>query len=208
VGQRQLRQFGDELGQRVAAVANFCRAIGLVDQSVAENAVNQAGGVAQQVLDDHRPMLRLQRLDRLAVERVEFFHRHLQVGELGQILRHRGVEVELAVFDQRHRCDRDDRLGHRRQTKDCVVLHRDLVLAILVSDRLEVGDLVVARDQQHRARQFAAIDKFLVDIGQMLQPSGRKPKRFRIRMHRRRQILRRGDAHRPARKSQQQQDDR
>jgi hypothetical protein len=104
-------------------------------------------------------------------------------------------KIELALFDQHHRRDRDDRLGHRRQAEDRVLFHRDLLLAILVADRLDIGRLVVARDHQHRARQFAAIDISLIGLRNALQPRRRKAQL--LGLGDRREILGEGDA-RPA----------
>ena len=40
-------------------------------------------------------------------------HRHLHVLELRNVARHRIVEVQLALLDEHHDGDADDRLGHR-----------------------------------------------------------------------------------------------
>ncbi len=52
-----------------------------------------------------------------------------QFRELGEDARDRIVQRHLAVFDQLHEGDRDDRLGHARNAEQRILAHRGLVVA-------------------------------------------------------------------------------
>ena len=128
----------------------------------------QARGVTHQVVDGHRPRLRLERhLDRPVG--ILFLNPDLGVGELGDVLRHRLGERELALFRQHHGGKRDDRLGHRRNAEDRVVGHRRPGLLVAETERLVHHGLAVACDQHDRARQLAHVDADLDAVAQPLQ---------------------------------------
>jgi len=50
--------------------------------------------------------------------------RHLRIREFRNVFRERIAEQEAALLEQRHRRDRDDRLGHRMDAEDRIRLHR------------------------------------------------------------------------------------
>ena len=69
----------------------------------------------------------------------------------GSQLRHRVVEAELALFDQRQRRRRDDRLGEGGEAEDRVARHRHAGLAIELAGGAGVDFLAVVIDEHDRA---------------------------------------------------------
>ena len=109
------RQAGDQRG--VFGIADLAAAqprllIQLLHQAVAGVVVGDARGVAQQILDRHRP------LQRHEVELAVVLDADLLVGKFRDEFRDGIVEQEMAVLDQHHDADRDDRLGHREDAED------------------------------------------------------------------------------------------
>ena len=104
--------------------------------------------MAHQVTDQHR----LRGRDRIAVLLPD-----LDVLERRQVVGDRRVEVELALLNQRHRRDRNDRLGHRKDAEDGFVRHRRGLAGALDAEALLERDLALAADQQVGARNLAAL---------------------------------------------------
>ena len=119
----------------------------LVDRGAAEHAVGEAAGVRHQLAHRHR-VIRRDLRDR-AVLRIHF--RDLEVRELGNVLRHRIVELPLAFLEQHHHRDAGDRLGHRVDAEDRVLLHRRAALQVALAGGLELHDLAVLRDHRDDA---------------------------------------------------------
>src|SRR5262249_49486926 len=97
------RQTGREVLQRAiaseASLPQLALAVELVHGRIALVFVDEAGGVAQQVLDNHRPLLRLKRELDSSAQRIARFNTDHHVLEVGNILADRGREIELAVLD-------------------------------------------------------------------------------------------------------------
>ena len=163
----------DHLGERLGGEDGRL-AVHLIHGRVSEQAVGQAGGVAHQVLDGHGAFRR------------RAFGTHLDVFELGQVLRDWRGDVELALFGQDHRGDGGDGLGHGRDAEDGVLLHGRLRGAILEADGVEESDLAVAGDQQHGAGHALGVDVFLEDSLSDFQAFGRESDVFRMGGHRER----------------------
>lgn len=136
VRERDFRQLGDHFGQALPPIGDVGVDICLVDEIVPVLAVHQPRGVPQQILHDHRPALWLEGQGSFAADDVGLLDSNLQILELGQVLRDRRQQIELAFLDEHHRRNRDDRLGHRRKPEDRVDFHRDLFFAVLITDRL------------------------------------------------------------------------
>jgi hypothetical protein len=114
------------------------------------------------------------------------------VAELGQVLRHRVGDLQPAVLDHLHQRDADDRLGHRIDAEDRVLLHRigrrDIALAL---DR-HPRDLAASRHQHHRTRQQPVVDMRLGRGLDLLELDRGKPDFFRRRRHRQSELRVRG----------------
>lgn len=123
---RKLGQSGNEVGKRLVPAVHAGRAIeALVQQLVrlrAADAKDQSGGMAQQVLDRDRALLRLACEIGLAGLRVFGLDGDHQVLELGQILVDRGCEIKLVLLDQHHGGHAGDRLAHRSDPEDRIRL--------------------------------------------------------------------------------------
>ena len=85
----------------------------------AVEAIGDARGMAQQILDRDRALQRLERQRRLAAL-IRLLDADLHVGKGRNVFRDGIVERELAVLDQHHRGNRRDRLRHRIEPEDRV----------------------------------------------------------------------------------------
>ena len=142
-----------------------------MNRTIAKYTVHQPGSVTHQVLNRHRSLLRFE--DELDVAIcVAVFDADLNVLELRKVLRNRRGKIELTFLNQHHGCRGYDRLRHGCDTENRVCCHRDLLLAILKTERLEVDDFVVARDQDDRARKLFSVDIPLEKFADTLEPVG------------------------------------
>ena len=126
--------------------------------------------MTQQILDDHRALLRFKRQPGLPACRIRRLGADHDVLELGKILRDRGGEIELAPIDQHHGGHAGDRLGHRGDPEDRIALQRDGLCAVAKADGLQIGDLAVPRDGRDCARESAGIDLRLFPRADPRQP--------------------------------------
>jgi hypothetical protein len=69
--------------------------------------------------------------------------------------RHRIGELDLAVLDQHHGGDRDERLGHRIDAEDGIERHRLALFLVLVAGGVGIDELALAGDEHDRARELA-----------------------------------------------------
>ena len=178
--QRHAGDHGRVLGIGDLAAAQPRLLIELLHGAVAGVVVGQAGGVPQQVLDGHLP------LDRHEVELAVVLDADLLVGELRNELGDGVVEDEVAVLDQHHDADRDDRLGHREDAEDAVMRHRRAGGRILPADRVEPADLAAPRHHDGGPGEGALVDLALEGIRHPLQAGAREPDRFRLGVGKRR----------------------
>ena len=74
------------------------------------------------------------------------------------------VERDAAFLDQHHEGDRGDRLGHRIDAEDRVVLDRRLALEIGKTLHRAMDDLAAAIDQELGSRKPAGIDVALLEM--------------------------------------------
>jgi hypothetical protein len=132
--------------------------------------VDEAGGVAEQVLNDHRTLLRLKRESGFSARRIARFNTDHHVLKLGKILVDRGGEIELSILDQYHGGHAGDRLGHRGNPEDRIRLQRGGLCMVAKADRPQIRDFAVPRDRSHRARESARIDLSLLPGSDPLQP--------------------------------------
>jgi hypothetical protein len=188
-------QFGNDVGKSPVAVkdAGFIVEV-LVVQLVhlrLTDTMNHPGGMAQQILDDHRTLLRLVCDVGLAGRRVPGLDSNCRSLELWKILGDRGCEIELALLNQHHGGHTGDRLGHRGDPEDRIALKRDRLCAVAKANGLQISDLAVPRDGRDRAREGAGINLRLLPGRDPRQPRRREAKRFRI-AHRRDVVRARG----------------
>ena len=82
----------------------------------------------------------------------------LETRELGNELRNRVVEREAALVVVRHQGDADDRLGHRVDAEDRVLLDGDPVLDVPFAVGVEVDELPLAGDHRDDTGELAVVD--------------------------------------------------
>ncbi len=172
--QRHAGDHGRVFGVGDLAAAQPRLLVQLLDGAVAGVVVGQARGVPQQVLNGHLPLHRHQ------VELAVVLDADLLLGKLRNEFCDRVVEDEVAVLDQHHDADRDDRLGHREDAEDAVVRHRRGCGRALAADRIEPADLTAPRHHHGRAGEGALVDLALEGIRHPLQAGAREPDRFRL----------------------------
>jgi hypothetical protein len=110
-----------------------------------------------QLAHRHR-MVRRDLRDRAGL-RIHF--RDLEVRELGNVLRHRIVELPLPFLEQHHHRHAGDRLRHRVDAEDRVLLHRRGALQVALAGGFELHDLAVPRHHRHDAGQLVLVDQRL-----------------------------------------------
>ena len=178
--QRRLGETLDLLGRRKIACVIVADArqiesgldVSVLHRSIERDlAIGQTGSVPQQILHNDLAIGRNRRVaharefaggtrdtDLLALERRKEF-------------RHRIGELDLAVLDQHHGGDRDERLGHRIDAKDGIQGHRLAFILVLEARGVGIDELALARDQHDRAGEFAIGNAFLeriVDAAELL----------------------------------------
>ena len=134
-------------------LADLHLAIGGIDIGALLEAVGQSGSMPQQVDDQHRPRRRPGQEGRrgAGLEDAEVLpFRNVFVDGL--------VERDAAFLDQHHEGDRGDRLGHRIDAEDGVVLDRRLALEVGKALHRAMDHLAAAVDQKLRPRKAAGID--------------------------------------------------
>ena len=137
------RESGDGLrgfGQRAIALH--------VDLGKLLGIVRQAARVREQVANLERPARLL-----IADEG--------RVRELGQVLRHVIVWAELPFVDENHDGDGRDRLGHRGNAEERVLLHGRLVGEVALAHGFVIQDAIFVADQRHGTGEVAVVDELL-----------------------------------------------
>ena len=86
----------------------------------------------------------------------------------------------MAVLEQRHDADGNDRLGHREDAEDRVVRHRRRGRRVLPADRVEPADLALPRHQHGDAGHGSLVDLALEGVRHPLQADGGQPKLLRL----------------------------
>src|SRR5262249_55135935 len=110
--------------------------------------------------------------------------------EFRKVRRQRIVDLNLAFLGQHHERHGCDRLGHGSDAEDRIALHRNALLAILETERLEIGDLAVAGDQYDSPWNRTLVDIRLKCAAEPFESCRRKAECFRL--HRLRQAFRQG----------------
>ena len=112
VEQRQLGELRHMAGIVDAGRPQRGLGVKLLHHRGAREAISEAGGVAQQILDGDLAICRHE-LELAALLDADF-----RFGELGNEFGERVGDEKPPVFDQHHDGDRDDRLRHRVDTED------------------------------------------------------------------------------------------
>ena len=153
--QGQRGELDHELCRGLVQIHRVGGTIRRLHHRIAELAIGDAGGVAQQVL--HRDLA----LDRLEVKpapaiRAHRFDADSQVLQFRQIGGHRIDQPQPSFFCQHHHRTGDDRLGHRGDAKNRLGRHRLVLFAVGITKRVAVGHFAAPRNQHHRAGNRAA----------------------------------------------------
>jgi hypothetical protein len=175
--QRQAAKTGDERSDRLIAPEGCSRAVKQMYRRIAKSgigeiphAIDETGRIAQQVADGHRAFGRFKVLprkihhDRIPGGRILLDDPH-HTHELRQILRHGGVEFELAVIDQDHGGDAGDLLRHRADAKDRIRPHRNFLVVVRKADGLQISEFAAAGDRHDKTGGIAV-------FGLRLEPGG------------------------------------
>ena len=139
--------------------ADLGLAIGGIDIAALLEAIGEPRGVAQQVHDQHRPRRRTGQEGR-----VRTGHEHAEVLPFRNVFVHGLVQRDAAFLDQHHEGDARERLGHRIDAEDRVVLDRRLALEVGKTLHGRMNDLAAAIDQELRSREAAGIDITLLQV--------------------------------------------
>ena len=172
--QRHAGDHGRVFGVGDLAAAQPRLLVELLDGAVAGVVVGQARRMPQQILNGHLP------LDRHQVELAVVLDADLLLGKLRNEFGDGIAEDEVAVLDQHHDADRDDRLGHREDAEDAVMRHRRGCRRALAADRIEPADLAAPRHHHGRAGEGALVDLALEGVRHPLQADAREPDGFRL----------------------------
>ena len=174
--QREGRELLDDLletGVGGAEVDAVLGAIERVDRVALHEAVGQARGVGQQVAEVDLALGR-RRID-LAAAAAGIDAR---VGEGGDELRDRVVELKAALFVEHHDRRRGERLGHGIDPEDRVGPHRLVALDVGLAAGLGEGELALAHDHGHHAGQAAAVDPAVHPFAHAVEPLSGKTDLF------------------------------
>jgi len=82
-------------------------------------------------------------------------HGDLGVAKCGNIAAERVGKHDLAALHQDHRGDRGNRFGHRGERENCVGRHAVAQGAVAEANRLQPGELAMARNRKDRAGDAA-----------------------------------------------------
>src|SRR5260370_25781323 len=93
----------------------------------------EAGCVAQQVLDGHWALLRLEREPALSARRIGGLDTDHHVLEFWKIPADRGGEIEPSLLDQHHGGNAGDRLGDPSDSEDCDGLQPGGLVTVTIS---------------------------------------------------------------------------
>ena len=89
---------------------------------------------------------------------------HALVVELRQILLHWVAQRQFSLFGQHHNADRRDRLGHRHDLEDAVLLHGTARLDVGHAESMELHHVAAGRDQRDGARDGLRVDEVLYPL--------------------------------------------
>ena len=169
--QRHLAEFGDQVLERQPGFAeiDIVGAIKGVDRSFFQKPVGQARGVGHQVADRHIAFRGFGLVTVFVAA-----DKDLQAAQRRDVIGHRIVELEAALFVEHHCRHRGDRLGHRIEAKDGVGFHRLGRLDVAQAAMLQVNQLVAAQHGAQSTRQFAGLDQPGHPVGNVLQAAGRQ----------------------------------
>ncbi len=116
-------------------------------------AVGKAGGMRQEIADRHFPLARLRLVFLSRASRPD-----LQLLEGGDVAGNGVVQLKVPLLVEHHECKARDRLRHRIDAEDRILLHRQAALAVALAGDLEMRDLAVAGDERREPRDLAAVD--------------------------------------------------
>src|SRR3569833_3007248 len=132
---------------------------GGVDIGALHEAVGEAGGVTQQIDDQHRPCRRLGHEGGCGTGDED-----AEILPSGDVFRNGLIQRDLAFLDQNHEGDRCHRLGHRIDAIDRVILARYLAFDVGKPQRTRMHDLAAAVDHELGARKAAGLDVVLLEM--------------------------------------------
>jgi len=125
-------------------------------------------------------MRRLEFQDGLASYGIDSLYSDFDLLELGEVLRDRRHQVDLAFFRKHHDGDRGDGFGHREDAEDSIGLHRGLGFTILIADGLAVNEFPITRDYDDSTWDIASIYFGLEKLGDACEAVGGESGFFRL----------------------------
>ena len=102
------------------------------------------------------------------------FDADFQISQFGNEFGDRIGDEQLAVLEQHHQRDRDDRLGHRIDAEDGVAGQRRTA-GPQRAEIAPIADLAAARDQHGDTRHVTGIDLALHHCREAIETGGMKP---------------------------------
>ncbi|MGY4193136.1 hypothetical protein ACVIM9_002477 [Bradyrhizobium sp. USDA 4520] len=152
--QRQIGQTVDHVGERRHRIEDLALVVGLEDRCARiEQAVAEAGRVAQQMANGDRPLRRFGVVDRRRAR-----PQHLAVSELRDEGLDRIVEPEAAFLDQQQRRAGGDQLGVGEDAEDVIGAQRNLRFLVGPSDAARVSDVAPDQNRPGDAGQEIVVD--------------------------------------------------
>jgi hypothetical protein len=139
-----------------------------MDLPLPREAVGDAGGVAQQVVNRHLPLSRDQIQLRLAVVALGL-NADLGLRESRDVLRDRLLQRQLSLLHQHQGRHRGDRLRHRVDAKQRVWRHRRLGRYVANAEALEVDRPAAPLHQHDDTRDVAGCNLGLEELGDVAE---------------------------------------
>ncbi len=150
------RQFGqnvDPFAERSVEALELPLPIGGIHRRAPLKAIGEARHVREKIPHRHRP-----RRSRGFEASETPAYEYAEIGECGNVFRHRIVELEASLLEERHESDAHNRLGHGVNADERLGRKRPPALAILEALCREMGDAAAARDRKQHARKRSAFD--------------------------------------------------
>ena len=176
--QRNLHQLVDHRLERRPGVEDPAVDDGPVHRVARIEDIAQPRGVPHEIAHGEAPPA----LDRFDLHGAVAVHagEDLQIGERGDELRHRIIELPPAFLVQHHQGGADDRLGHREDAEDGVELDRVVLADVELPHRIGEDDLPVPRQHRDDARELPVVHHRLHAGVEPFEAFGGDPDRGRV----------------------------
>ena len=160
------RQLGQLRRHRLEVDGRYIRPpVERIHRMLIHEAVGEAGGVGEQMLDGHRRGRLLRRVAVGVSLREDF-----QIAPEVDGVRHRIVQLKTALLVEHHQRRAGDGLGHRIEAHHRIALHRLAALHVAQPASVEERLLAAPRHQAQRTGELALVDIAVEVRGDARQP--------------------------------------